>query len=180
MEDNKTILSKENEEYGITREATIDDLEEVIALQNSVYEALPNKDLFAMESKEELEESLEKDKCFCVIKDGEMVAFSVLVVSRISYRNFGNYLNYDDDRLLKSASVDTCFVSPNHRGKRLQQKLILKRLDAARMSGATEAISTVDPENVHSLNNLKSCGFKIAERKTLYGGLNRYVMVMEL
>ena len=177
--DNIGIYS-DNNEYGIIREATIDDLEAVIALQDSVYDALDNKNLFAMESREELEESLKEDKCFCVIKDGEIVAFSILVAPRISYRNFGNYLEYDDERLLKTASVDTCFVSPKHRGKHIQQKLILKRLEAARLAGAIEAISTVDPENVNSLNNLKKCGFEVVEKMTLYDGLNRYVVKVEL
>ncbi|HHW94650.1 MAG TPA: GNAT family N-acetyltransferase [Mogibacterium sp.] len=169
-----------NEEYGIIREATMDDLEEALALQDSVYQALENKNVFAPTTREELIESLKEDRCFCVIKDGEMAAFSILVSPRISDRNFGTYLGYDDEKLLKTASVDTCYVSPKHRGKKLQQKLILKRLEAAREEGATEALTTVDPTNSYSFNNLKSCGMEVAKEVVIYGGLNRYIMRVEL
>lgn len=170
----------ENKYYAQIRRCTVDDLENALKLQAEVIDFLDKKHLLAGESREEFMESLEVDACFCAEMEGDMIAFAVLVAPRISDRNFGSYLGYNEEKMLKTGSIDTSFVSPKHRGHGLQQKLIRKRMETAREFGAKEVLSTVDPENKYSLRNLEACGLRIIDERRLYGGLNRYIMRAEL
>lgn len=171
-------ISTEDKKYAEIRPCTMNDLNEIVELQGIVYENMPDKNMLQITTRDEIEESLKLDKCYCAEIDGEMIAFSMLVAPRLSYRNCGNYLGYDDERLKKTATVDLCIVKPGHRGHNMQKRMIEVRLKAAKELGADEVISTVDPDNSHSLNNLVDSGFSVVETKLIYDGLKRNIMRM--
>lgn len=171
-----SILENGKDDYGKIRPCTLDDLDEIVRLQEIVYENVPDKNMLSITERDEIEESLKLDKCYCAEVDGEMIAYSMLVAPRISYRNTGTYLGYDEERLKKTATMDLSLVKPGHRGHHMQRRMIKIRLDDAKKLGAEEVLSTVDPANSHSLNNIEGSGFKYVTTKVIYGGLTRNIM----
>lgn len=170
------ISKYENDNYGRIRPCTLEDLDEIVRLQEVVYENMPDQTMLSITEKDEIEESLRLDKCYCAEVDGEMIAYSMLVAPRISYRNTGTYLGYDDDRLMKTATMDLSLVKPGHRGHHMQRRMIDIRLKDAKELGAEEVLSTVEPNNSHSLNNLVGSGFEIITTKVIYDGLKRNIL----
>lgn len=166
----------EKDDYGKIRPCTLDDLDEIVRLQEIVYANMPDKNMLSITNRDEIEESLRLDKCYCAEVDGEMIAFSMLVAPRISYRNTGTYLGYSDDRLKKTATMDLSLVKPGHRGHNMQRRMIKIRLDDAKELGAEEVLSTVEPHNSYSLNNLVGSGFEVITTKVIYDGLTRNIL----
>ena len=61
------------------RRATVDDLDKVIALQNEIVDALPDKDLYATFTREESLGQLEHDICMMAECDGEVAGYSAYI-----------------------------------------------------------------------------------------------------
>ena len=61
------------------RRATPDDLDKVMALQDAIVEALPDKDLYATFTREESLGQLEHDICMIAECDGEVAGYSVMI-----------------------------------------------------------------------------------------------------
>ena len=158
------------------RRCTEEDIDAIVQLQQDVYDALPDKSIFVLTKPEEFKESVELDYCFCFMDGDVMVAFTLGVSGRVSYRNYGEYLDYDDEQLLKTASMDTSFVSPKYRGFGLQKFFFELREEAAKEDGCTEAVTTIAPDNEFSLANAYKTGYEIAETKEIYGGLKRCIL----
>ena len=157
-----------------------EDLENILALQEQVYDAIEDKDTFVLSTWEEIAESLEKDTCIGAF-DGELlVAFTLMVTYPESERNLAKHLNYSAEKSAKCVTYDTTFVHPNYKGYGLQRVFIrLKDLIALNM-GAVEALATVSPDNPHSLNNLQAGGFDVVKRKEMYSGVERLILRKKL
>ena len=109
-----------------------------------------------------------------------MVGFTLLVRPRISYRNFGKYLEYDDEKLLKCVSLDTSFIMQEYRGFGLQDVFFKLRIEEGIALGAEEALSTISPDNEVSLKNAYANGFEVASKLEIYDGLERYILKRDL
>ena len=156
------------------------DADRILALQEEVLRGMPDASLFACTSKEEIGESLREDWCLAAMDGGEMAAFTLMVVNRVSPRNAGTYLGYEEARLLKCVTYDTTFVHPRYRGLGLQRELGRLKDEAACALGAEEALATVSPENGPSLHNLLLRGFEVSGDRMLYSGVRRYIMRKKL
>ena len=76
------------------RRATVDDLDKVIALQNEIVEALPDKDLYATFTREESLGQLEHDICMMAECNGEVAGYSVMIPNDPDNpENYGKYFN---------------------------------------------------------------------------------------
>lgn len=158
------------------RRCTAEDLAAIFALQERVVGALPTPELFARTTEAELAESLELDFCLGAYADDRLAMVSIMVTNRISPRNLGICLGYEEARLLQTVTYDTTFVDPAFRGYGLQ-RLSFRFKDAeAAVLGAREALATVAPGNDASLRNLLANGFAEADRQSLYGGLDRMIL----
>jgi len=157
-----------------------EDLEEILALQTRVYDRIENKDIFVLTTREELEESLEKDICIGAFDGDILVAFTLMVTRPDSERNLARYLDYGADKSARCVTYDTTFVHPDYKGYGLQKVFIrLKDLIALNL-GAAEALATVSPDNPYSLNNLQASGFEVVKRKEMYSGVDRLILRKKL
>ena len=152
------------------------DLESILLLQEAVVENLPHKELFVVTSREELEESLDKDVCICAVCDDRIVGFSLIIANRVTPRSLGHYLEYSDEQLQRCVSYDTTFVHPSYRGFGLQRRFISLRDRQTRRLGAEEALMSISPDNLHSLRNATGHGFQIIDRQAMYHGVSRFIL----
>ena len=174
-----TVSNRKGEERSFTvRRCSEADLDEIMELQDMVAD-LTGSDIFVETTREEMTESLSCDLCLGVYDADRLIAFGLMVCGRVTPRNLGTYLGYDDERLLQCVTYDTTFVHPDYRGYGLQRSLGQMRDRAAAESGAREALSSVSPENPHSLDNVLKRGFGIISETALYGGRRRYILRKE-
>ena len=159
------------------RRCVPEDLDAVLALQDAVVRAMPQRHLFVPETREELAESLEQDLCLCASAEGEgMVMFSLMISNRQTERNLGHALGRSGEQLRETVTYSSTFVLPGYRGYGLQRLAHGIEDEEALRLGAKEALATVAPDNAYSLNNLLSCGFRILARREMYGGLDRLIV----
>lgn len=168
------------QEQFLLRQCAIDDLDAIMRAQESVYSSLEQNHIFALTTREEISESLNIDFCIGAFCGGELAAFTLMVTNRLTYRNLGNYLGYTQDRLLHCVTYDTTFVLPDYRGFGIQRLFCAIRDKVAIELGAQEALATVSPDNTVSLKNIKANGFKILAEKTMYTGVQRYIVGKKL
>ena len=173
------IMKRHNgeEKTFILRRCVPEDLDEIVALQDEVYDYISDKKIFQKTEADEFAESIELDQCFCFMDGNKMIAFTLMVAARPGYRNYGEYLDYTPEQLAKTVSMDTSFVLPEYRGFGLQQFFFeLREQAATELLGATEALTTIAPDNEYSLNNAYKTGYEEIRRMTIYGGLERCIL----
>ena len=163
------------------RRATPDDLDEVLKLQQTIMDALDNKDLYATYDREESLDALETDYCYIAIApNGETAGYSVLIPNTtINHKNYGHHFGYDEEHLRRTASLDLTMVAPKYRGHGLQRLFNKIRTGQAIELGATEGLTSISPSNPYSYNNFLILNWEIVDRRELYGGKDRYLLRKE-
>ncbi|MBQ0004296.1 MAG: hypothetical protein KBS68_00345 [Clostridiales bacterium] len=177
----KELLNGKGEAKTISfRRATVDDLDAVVALQEEIVDALPDKDLYATSTREEYETQLKEDICFVAECDGEFAGFSVLIPNDPdNERNYGKYFNYDREQLADTCSFDLTMVSPRFRGHGIQRDFNKLRTGTAVEMGAKEGLTSISPDNPYSYRNFLVLNFNIVEEREMYGGKRRYLLRKE-
>ncbi|MCF0140516.1 MAG: GNAT family N-acetyltransferase [Mogibacterium sp.] len=159
------------------REATVEDIDKVMELQQVIVDALPDKDLYQTSTKEEYLLQLQEDCCFMAECNGEVAGFSVLVPNDADNpRNYGKYFDYDREQLAKTASLDLTMVSPKYRGLGIQRNFNKIRIGKAVENGAAEGLCSISPDNPYSYRNFTVLNFDIIEEREMYGGKKRYLL----
>jgi len=153
------------------------DIDEFLALQDIVYEIIPDKDIFVLTTKAECEDSFVNDFCIGAFREGRLAGASIMVLNRESERNLGGKLGYDP---AECVTLDTTFIHPDWRGHGLQRAFIDMRIQKATELGVLFAFATVSPDNQYSLANIRSYGFEVLEKGTFYGGYERLVLIKQL
>lgn len=162
------------------RKALPEDIDKVMELQDMIVEALPDKDLYATFSREESLNQLEKDYCIIAECDGEVAGYSVMIPNDPDNpENYGKHFNYDREQLSRTVSMDLTMVAPKYRGYGIQRMFNKLRLGVASELGATEALTTISPDNPYSYRNFLVLDFEIVDERELYGGKRRYILRKE-
>lgn len=164
------------------RRAVPEDIDAVMALQQTIVDALPNKDVYATYTYEESLDALETDYCYmATADDGKVAGYSVLIANTtpVVEKNYGHYFDYDEEHLARTASLDLTMVPPEYRGYGLQRLFNKIRIGQAIELGATEGLTSIAPTNPYSYNNFLILNFEIADRRPLYGGKDRYLLRKE-
>ena len=186
--------SGESETF-IIRRCGEGDLADIMALQQSVYDALEDKTLCVPSDEPDVAESLREDYCLgaYVCSDTEqsdsgtnadkncmLAAVTIMVVNRVSPRNYGKYVGYDEEGQRRCVSMDVTMVAPEYRGYGLQKTFVSMREEEARRLGATEALVTISPDNTHSIDNFLKSGYEVLRTCPVYGDLVRSILRKEL
>jgi len=159
------------------RSAGPEDIDAVIQLQNTIVDALPDKDLYSTSTREEYLTQLREDVCFIAECGDKVAGFSVLVPNDPDNpRNYGRYLDYDRDHLAETASLDLTMVAPDYRGRGIQRIFNKLRIGKAVEAGAKEGLCTISPDNPYSYRNFLVLNFEIIETRKMYGGKDRYIL----
>ncbi len=159
------------------RSAGPDDIDRVLGLQQTIMDALPEKDLYAPYTREETMHELENYPCYIAECNGEMAGYSVLIPNDPDDpENYGHHFNYDREQLAKTASLDLTMVAPKYRGHGLQRIFNKLRIGKALEMGATEALTTISPDNPYSYRNFLVLNFEIVDEREMYGGKKRYIL----
>ena len=136
------------------------DMENILALQNSVVENINIKEWFVPSIKAELELAFSKPQEFVMLKverENKLVAFSYIILNPDENNDISR--DIDDLKNKDCCVYETVFVSPECRGFGLQHKLISKLTDIAKQNGKEFIIATVHPDNIYSSSNFIKNGY---------------------
>ncbi|RUL52082.1 GNAT family N-acetyltransferase [Lysinibacillus antri] len=157
-------------------------LPEVLALQDIVCEALPNKDILQPLSEEEFDFILSGNGIMIgAFHDEKLIAFRALLIPPIDEDHLGYDIGLVDEADLKRVLYqEISSVDPNYRGYGLQKtlaKVIMQQIDT---NAFDYLATTVMPYNIASLKDKFSQGFYTVALKYIYGGKLRYVFALDL
>ena len=164
----------------LLRRCNVEDLPAIADVQEQVISSLEERHIFARTSTDQIEESLRKDFCVGAFCGDKLTAVTIMVVNRVTPRNLGVHLGYDEDRLKSCATYDSTFVLPQFRGYGLQRLFCEMRDEEALRLGCKEALATVSPDNSVSLGNMRANGLEVLTEKVMYTGVRRYIVCKKL
>lgn len=150
------------------------DADAVIALQSHVIDCMPDKSLLVGVEREDILDAVQNDFSLGIFDGNMPVAFCQMILNHDSPHNLGQKLGHAPE---KCVYYDIAFVHPDYRGLGLQACMISLRDEIARELGAELAFVTVSPDNAYSLKNVMGSGFEVVERRLMYGGRDRYILM---
>jgi ribosomal protein S18 acetylase RimI-like enzyme len=163
------------------RLATNADVTRIHQLMNQAYEGLRDKSLFVVDG-EDIIKSCVSDHGFIICADYEdqMIGFVMVLYPGITSKNYGTYINLEENKLAKVCHIESVVVDQSHRGNGLQVKLIALAEQDLISTPYVYSMATVSPKNVHSLNNFQALGYQVVGHQQLYGGLERHILLKEI
>lgn len=163
------------------RHLTIADLPEIEALQQKVYEALPDRSVLQPLSTEEFELILGDDGLMIgVFVKEKMIAFRALVEPPIDEEHLGYDCSIPEEKLSRVLYQEISNVDPAYRGYNLQKKMAKWTMDEIDLSRYDYVCSTVKPLNIPSLKDKFSQNLVVRALKIKYVDKLRYVFYKDL
>ena len=154
------------------RQCTINDLQAVVELNETIYDNLPDKTVLRHNSHEMIASCLEEPNFTLGYWDGDLlVAIGVLYVPQCLAEDHFHDLDLIGD--YRSANQKLFLVREGYRGQGLQQKLIHELEKIALSRGYNLLCTTCAPNNDFSINNFLKEGYIYAKTEEKYGGLMR-------
>lgn len=163
------------------RQGTMEDIDAVIDLLQTVREGMDHQEWFYLDPPEDVREMMKKGVMkLWVAMDGNKIAaaFDFLIPGLETY-NYGYDLGLSKNELLAVINMDSAAVHPDYRGKGLQRKLIQEGEKSLIGQGRHILLCTVHPDNQFSLNNVLKQGYTIQKKLAKYGSV-RYVLRKDL
>lgn len=179
---NKTIGKTEEFNMQLLGEESID---EMIFLQQSVYDGLPNKDVLAVDQPEEILAGLKSGGFIIGIYNSmqQLIAYRYVAIPQNEKHNMGHDLHLPYREMHEVAHLETTIVHPDYRGNGIQSKTLQAAFPILKDKGMKHVICTVSPFNFFSLMNIMKNGLKIKVLTKKYGhnldgsdGLWRFIL----
>lgn len=157
-------------------------LNDIMKLQQKVYDALPNKSILQPLTEEELLFILNgQGKMIGAYVGEELIAFRALLLPEIDEEHLGYDIGLKEEEQLKRVLYqEISNVDPDYRGFGLQKtlaKVIMSLVDQTKFD---YVCATVMPYNIASLKDKFAQGMYIASLKYKYGGKLRYTFAIHL
>ncbi|MFC7686128.1 GNAT family N-acetyltransferase [Ureibacillus sp. GCM10028918] len=157
-------------------------LTKLLALQEIVYDDLPNKDILQPLSEEEFKEILQgKGLLIGAFVAEELIAFRAVLKPELDDEHLGYAIGLvNESDLNRVLYQEISNVHPEYRGHGLQKTLaniIMEQIDTTDFDYIA---ATVMPYNIASLKDKFSQGFNVVNLKYAYGGKLRYVFALDL
>lgn len=169
------IISKDNLNI---RYCIMKDLDSIMELQKRVDDGMNEHDWFVSTPREENALFLAAPNAIIGVFDNErLIAYGSVGFSGKAGDNLGWDLDWQEEKVLRCATLDTIVVDSAYRGLGLQRTLIEFCVEHARkIMPDCIILTTICPDNIYSLRNATSSGFEILIRKQKYGGVDRYIL----
>ena len=162
------------------RSAGPDDLNDLVALEHDVEQALPNREMFATDEKEFYEPIVRGAGHILLAFDttGKLAGVSVIrFPSADDPENLGRELSLPRERLLAVRHLESVFVRPDIRGQHLAEKLVRENMKRTQENGRTLSMATVWPGNAASLKLHLNLGLRVRGFAFKYGGKPRLILM---
>lgn len=158
-------------------------LNDILTLQQYVYERLAQKEILEKLTVDEFRYILEGNGLIIgVIVDDTLIGIRALLVPPIDENHLGIAVGLQEEELEKVIYQEISFIHPSYRGNRLQQllaKLIMEELNKTEHP-YRYVCCTVAPFNIPSLKDKFNQKMQVKALKTIYDGKLRYIFMKDL
>lgn len=161
----------------VIRKGKPEDLGAFVDLLEEVWQTMPNKAWFYLDSRETFQAQMEQGIMeLWLAMDGDRVAgvFDLLIAGLDSV-NYGYELALSGDQLMKTVNVDCVAVHPDYQGLGLQRRLMRAAEEWLGQGRERILLCTIHPENRYSLQNALACGYRIEKQIPIYNSV-RYLL----
>ena len=161
------------------RFCSTDDVQAILALQESVFEDLGDKSDLLRRNTAETFERCTKEPNFTigVYDKEELIAVCIMEDARGREDDLGISIKNEQVKQSKYADSKLVMVKKKYRGQGLQRALMCMLEENARKRGYQYLLTSVSPDNSFSHLNIIGMGYVYDTDKTLYGGLKREIYV---
>lgn len=162
------------------RSASPEDLDDLVLLEKAVEKALPSRDMFATDDREFYEPIIQGAGHILLAfdSDGKLAGASVIrFPAPDDPENLGRTLALPESALPFVRHLESVFVRPDIRGKRLAERLIRENMLLTESAGRPISMATVWPGNAASLRLHLSLGLYLRGFAFKYGGKPRYILM---
>ena len=159
--------------------ATLDDLDELIRLEKYVEQCLPSRDIFATDERPFYETILRGQGHILTARDthGAMAGASIIrFPSPDDPEHLGHSLALSRSEMLKVRHLESIFIRPDCRGKKLAGILLRENMRLTESAGRSLSMATVWPGNIASLKLHMRHGLFICAFALKYGGKPRFIL----
>lgn len=163
------------------------EIDQVVNLQELVYNCLPNKEVLYKDTKREMLDDLYNGAMIIGVYNAvdELISYRYISFPGNSSKNLGNDIYLMNRDLDKVVHLETTLVSPDYRGNRLQTLTLNKAIELIEPMDMKHVMCTVSPYNLFSLYNIMSAGLNIRALKKKYGeeagnGMWRFILHKDL
>lgn len=165
----------------VIEQLTLKQLAELEALQQQVYEALPDKNTLQPLSTDEFTNILGGNGLLIgVYAREQLIAFRALLDPQDDPEHLGVDCGVARENLSRVFYQEISNVSPDWRGYGLQKLMAQVIMAAADMARYDYVCATVKPYNIPSLKDKFSQGLIVKGLKLKYGGKLRYIFFKDL
>lgn len=155
------------------------DVDSVMALQDTVYDELADKNLLRKNTREMFALCIDEPNISIgVYHNNMMIAVGIMVDARGTDEDLG--IGLEKYTVDKNANMKNIMVISQYRGNGLQGILMRRLEQLAVERGYTDLCASISPQNSFSLNNALALGYKVDHLATKYGGLERAIVVKKL
>lgn len=156
-------------------------LEEVLQLQQKVYDFMDNKDLYVPLTKEEFHYILAGNGIvFGAYVDHELIGLMALQYPD-DKDNLGREIDLTEDELKHVAHFECAFILPEYQGNKIHLELNKHLIEMAKKNQLFRHILvTIHPENYPSIYAHLSLNIYIIQLKQKYNGLWRYIFYQNI
>lgn len=161
------------------RKGSLADTENYIDLLHYVRDNMTRKVWFYLDKSEDVRAMMADGtmELWVAEDEGGRLAggFNILIPGLQDY-NYGYDLGFSEDDLLRVIHMDTAVVHPDFRGHKLQQRL-MATIEEELFLRFPHCIllTTVHPENLYSLCNVRGLGYEPVKRLAKYGS-ERFIL----
>ena len=164
----------------LLRTAGLDDLDALVRLEEIVEQALPSRDMFATDDKAFYVPIVHGEGRILLALDEQNTLAGASVIrfpAADDPENLGLTLSLPKGLLAKIRHLESVFVRPDLRGKRLAETLIRENMRLTENCGRTISMATAWPGNAASLRLHMRFGLYIRAFALKYGGKPRFILM---
>ncbi|RDY21955.1 hypothetical protein [Criibacterium bergeronii] len=145
------------------------------------YEKLHNKDVFSIDTYNEMFDAACKSGSMLMALSGDEIAAIWYAQKPSDEKNYANDVDKFEIDKSKVIHNNASFVAEKYRGNKLQNKMRAMVTGYLEEQGFTVFMGTVSPHNIHSYKNILDSGYYLVAFKMKYksaenpNGLERYI-----
>lgn len=160
------------------RRCSLDDIDNILALQDDVFRNLVNKEWLRKNNKETFIKCIDDPNITLgVFLDTELIAIIIMYAIHDEEDLSRSLVN---TKVNKSANFKLILVDENYRGNGLMKSLMWVLEKYAYKTGHLFLCSTADKDNIYSVNNLINSNYKKDSSVIKYDGLERELYVKDI